>query len=210
MNRSIFQIIRNKWLYNLIIAIIFCFLLNWNFNIYCFSIKNVPEALLKELQYRDITFKCSVEIPNEIAFQSIDNFLFNNYKNNLNFSISKYYKIENNIAIPFYKHSCYAHPNLFLGTFNNLYWNLQFSHHMHNENFINITDRDMFLSIKNQYICNQLYIYNSIFKQQFLNFDNLIKNDLTVYKNENSNLIQKYLNVNNSKFHNIVNKALKI
>lgn len=210
MNRSISQISKDRWLYNLIIAIIFCFLLNWNLNTNCFSIKNVPEIFLKELQYKGIVFKCSIEIPNEIVFQSIDNFLYNNYKNNLNFNILKYYKIENNIASPFNKHSCYAHPNLFLGTFNNLHWNLQLSHKMYDLNFKNLTKEDIFLLRKKQYICTQLYIYDSMFKQQFLNFNGLSNNILSVYKNENPTLIQKYINKNNFEFNNIVNKALKI
>lgn len=210
MNRSIFQILKGRWSYNLVIAFIFCLLLNWNLNTNCFSIKNVHEIFLKELQYKGILFKCSIETPNEIAFQSIDNFLFNNYKNNLSFSILKYYKIDNNIALPFNKYSCYSHPNLFLGTFNNLYWNLQFSHYTYNSNFINITDKDVMFIPKKQYICTQLYIYDSTFKQQFLNFDDLNKNTLSVYKNENPILIQKYINQNNFEFNKIVNKALKI
>jgi len=190
--------------------VIVFYILYFNFNVNCFSIKGVPDTFLKELQYKNIIFKCSKELQDDTAFNFIDNFLINN-SNKFKYNITKYYKIVNGVATPFNLNTCYAHPNLFFGIYNNLYFNFQFSHQQYNNYFKLISDKDLFDRRVDQYLSTQLYIYNGDLNQQFLNQNSLLRNNFISYKNDFDALkVQNYLNFNKNRFNNIVKKALKI
>ena len=211
MNRSIFQIGLLRWLNCVLISLLILFILNVNINIFCFSVKGLSDTLLKELQYKNIVFKCSNNVCDNDAYTALDIFLNNKHYNNLSFSVAKYFELKNGFALPFYKNTCYAHPNLFFGVYNNLYFNFQFSHNAHSTNFDFFTENDISGLRKTQYLSNQLYIYSNYLQQQFLNLNELSLNNRVVYKN-NSNpiLIQDYINFNNLKFNEVVYKAFKI
>ena len=160
MNRSIFQIVNfiNLILFSLLTVL----LLMHNENLNCFSFRGINNNYLKEIQYKNIIFNCSENISNNNAKLALDLFLENKEKTNYNFSIVKYFELRNNILYPFKINSCYAHPNLFVGNYNNLFLNYQFSHNIVNKIFSLISNQDLFFDQCNQYICHKLYIYMEI------------------------------------------------
>ena len=209
MNRSIFQALIGKCFFYIIISIFLLFIIFLNNNIYCFSIRGMSDSLLKELKYENIIFKCSKSILDIDAFNSLNLFLTNKSHQNLNFSVSKYYSIENGFVIPFNLKTCYAHPNLFFGVYNKLYFNLQFSHTVYNNNFDLFTTESIVNLPIYQYLSNQLYIYDNNLYYQFLNFNQLnLNKNVAYYDNLDSVEIQNYINFNYSSFKNIVNKSL--
>ena len=204
--------------FNLVILSLFTFIiLDFNFFVNCIDLKISSKYLLKELTYNGITFKCSNLLSDKEAIMALENLLENKNKYN-NFKFAKYYESLNGVLTPFNNYSCYSHPNLFIGSFENTLYNYQFSHNNYNYNFYKFTDNDIYNSKRIQFAPKYLYIYDNSLSPIYLN-----KNDLNLNNNFlelNSDLINKnikhnvqvqnYINFQNSELKNVIDKSLRI
>lgn len=223
MNRSIFQIRHKKLggitLTTFLIIILLLLFIIFNKNVNCVDFKcsrEITKYMLQEISYNNIKYYkayCINEQDSKLALK-----LFLDYKKNqiLDYKISKYFLNKNGVLIPFDKKSPYSHPNLFLGCFNNISFNYQFSHQNWQNKFTNFSDNDMIESGFNQYLCNNLYMYNSNLSQLMLNFNDVfyneqyksLNNDLLYEINKNNLKVQNYLENNKNNFNKFINNSL--
>lgn len=200
-------ILTKKWLF-ITILIVFIFNLElFNFYICCFSIKGLSSNTLKELNYKGVIFKCDQCVIDTEAYKAIDLFAADAIYNlqMQNHSFVKYFQKINNVLVPFPVNYPQAHPNFFIGSYNNLFFNYQFSHTQINKNFVNFSNSDLTGKEKPQFISNQLYIYASDLAQFFLNQNNLYKNVYNLNTNlNNAAKMQNYLNINNFRLQQII------
>lgn len=224
MNRSIFQIWFKYFsgikVFTFIIStFILFFFIKYNINVNCANFKcssNLSNYVLTELFHNNIKFykaNCISEYNSKIA---LDLFLEYKTNNNLNYKLSKYFLNKNGFLIPFDKKSSYSHPNLYLGNFNNILFNYQFSHNNKFANFQPFTVNDIIRSGKPQYFSNTLYMYSNNLSQVMLNHNDLNLNQQ--YINLNESLIkeneryslkaQNYLDFNKNKLDDFINYSL--
>lgn len=209
MNRSIFQIWRlifsKKLLYNFVISSLILIIVNLDANLYnCFDVRGNIEPFLRETYYRGIFFKCSKNISDEALFKAIDAFKNNN---TFVYNVAKFYEIKNGACVPFHPKSCYTHPNFFVGTFNNLHLNFQFSHHNNYFKSSEFFATDLFNLPNCQFINMQAYFYNNNLGIQYLNQNSLNLNKHIVYPNVNQIEIQSFIEINTESLNNFVNNS---
>lgn len=157
-----------NFFYNIILITFLFFLTQLDLKIQCFSIRDMYSTnYLNSMTYRGINFKYSKTLTEIQVKQAIDKF-FETHKNidTVSFYAAKYYENRNGILVPMSKFSPYSHFNLSFGRYVNTYFNLQFSHSPFDTNFNFFSNKDILWKNKKQYLCNELYIYDSIFNQK--------------------------------------------
>ena len=185
-----------KYILPVLFSILIVISLEYSFLFNCFSIKGVGN--LKIVNHGNISFRTCNQISELNAKNAFDialNYFIQNQ--NYKFNICKYLYVENNMLYDFSKRSCYYHPNIFLGNFNELSINLQLSHNFDNNNFNFISNPDVFGLFKDQKICNQIYIYDGCYQKLFYNYKNISANEI----------LKSFDNYNNFKMDN--GKSLK-
>lgn len=207
-----------KNLVNLLLLSFFVyFILTLNVFVQNFSLINATEYTMKELTYKGITFKCSNLISNNEAFLAVDNLIQNiNLYNSRSFT--KYYKNNNGILISFESFSCYSHFNMFIGSFNDVSYNYQFTHKNYNNSFFGFTDNDIIGGRQPQLAPKYLHLYHNSLAKIYLNQNNIFLNNqfmalnkkLVVSNTIYSKEVQNYIQINSFSLNDIIFKSLKI
>ena len=198
-----------NFFYLIILTALIILLNEFYFIIFCVNFKGVNN--LVDLQYNNTLVKYCNQIHSlqvQRAFDASANFIIQNPNYNVN--ICKYLWVENNFLYNFHKKSLYNHLNVCIGKYNNIYVNLQLTHHQKFQDFTLFSDKDVFGKKSNQFICNNLYFYSGEYAQLFYNSNALQSNNsLNSYKNFENFIPESIDTIKSQNFINQHEKELR-